>query len=273
MIKDIKISLESTFDIPFHVEKMFSHGMPCVRIYPHNDDESLFYMDVFIKENIRIIIEAHPQRFAAGTLADMASSNPEKRKIATLFASELKKLNAKIEFKINDIPVPADDYSCWAGEWRDFNLRVTKMPVTVSGAIEDNASVIAEWTKPVVGMFLSLLYVENVADDFDEEGAKTKASVNRYERSRINRELCLMANGYSCKICGFNFESRYGSLGRGFIHVHHRVPVSKMGGSYSINPVTDLVPVCPNCHAMLHRNDPPIEPEMLMEIIKKNDKI
>lgn len=273
MLKDIKISLETAFDIPFKVGKIYSHGMPCIRIFPDNDDESLFYMDVFVKENIRIIIEAHPQRFAASTLADMASSNVEKRKIATLFASELKKLNAKVEFKINDIPVPADDYSSWPEEWHDFNLRVTKMPIMISGAIDDNQDVIAEWTKPVAGMFLSLLYVENITDNYEEEGARTSVNVNKYERSRVNRELCLMANGYSCKICGFNFESRYGSLGRGFIHVHHRVPVSKMGGSYTINPITDLIPVCPNCHAMLHRNNPPIEPESLTEIIRNNDKI
>jgi 5-methylcytosine-specific restriction protein A len=273
MLKDIKISLESAFDIPFHIEKVYSRGVPCVRIYPDNDEESLFYLDVFFKENLRIIIEAYPQRFAAGTLADISSSNDGKRIIASLYASELLKKNAKVDFRINDLPVTPNNYSTWPQEWQNFNLRVTKMPVEVSGSIEENQNVIIKWSKPVIGIFLSLLYVEPVSEQFEEEGSKTNINVNRYERSKINRELCLIANGYSCKICGFNFESKYGLFGRGYIHVHHKIPVSKMDKSYMVNPITDLIPVCPNCHAMLHRNDPPIEPEVLIEIIRKNAKI
>ncbi|MBU3680073.1 MAG: hypothetical protein FGM32_10790 [Candidatus Kapabacteria bacterium] len=60
-----------------------------------------------------------------------------------------------------------------------------------------------------------------------------------------------------------NFEDVYGPIGRGFIHVHHRRPISAAGGSYSINPSTDLVPVCPNCHSMMHRRTPPYTVEEL----------
>ena len=42
-------------------------------------------------------------------------------------------------------------------------------------------------------------------------------------------------------------------LGKGFIHVHHIVPIHTIGKGYKVDPSTDLVPVCPNCHAMLHR--------------------
>ena len=50
-----------------------------------------------------------------------------------------------------------------------------------------------------------------------------------------------------------DFEETYGELGRGFIHVHHLVPISSIGKTYQIDPINDLAPVCPNCHAMLHR--------------------
>ena len=50
-----------------------------------------------------------------------------------------------------------------------------------------------------------------------------------------------------------DFENMYGELGKGFIHVHHIVPISMIGKEYKIDPIKDLVPVCPNCHAMLHR--------------------
>jgi len=67
-----------------------------------------------------------------------------------------------------------------------------------------------------------------------------------------------------------NFASVYGGVGDGFIHVHHIVPVSVIGTGYIINPIDDLVPVCPNCHAMLHRKDPPYSVEEMKLIIRKN---
>ncbi len=84
------------------------------------------------------------------------------------------------------------------------------------------------------------------------EGAKSRITVNRYERSQEAREQCLKAKGYSCSVCGMNFEKMYGNIGKEFIHVHHVVPISEIGQSYIVDPIHDLEPVCPNCHAMLH---------------------
>ena len=86
------------------------------------------------------------------------------------------------------------------------------------------------------------------------EGASVPVRVNRYERSAYAREKCIEVHGYSCAVCGMDFSKTYGSLGAGFIHVHHIVPLNEIGENYKVNPATDLVPVCPNCHAMLHRS-------------------
>lgn len=85
------------------------------------------------------------------------------------------------------------------------------------------------------------------------EGIKKQVSVNKYERSSIARAKCIEAHGHSCKICNFNFEETYGELGKEFIHVHHITPIHSIGKNYKIDYVNDLIPVCPNCHAMLHR--------------------
>lgn len=95
------------------------------------------------------------------------------------------------------------------------------------------------------------------------EGARTRIEVNRYERSPANRAACIAHFGLECQACGLRFEDVYGELGVGYIQVHHRVPVSTLGDSYFVNPVTDLVPVCANCHAMLHRTTPPGSVEAL----------
>jgi predicted RNA-binding protein with PUA-like domain len=89
------------------------------------------------------------------------------------------------------------------------------------------------------------------------EGAVKRVTVNAYERNARSRKLCLEHWGYTCAACGFDFEKRYGALGKGFIHVHHIVPVSTVGEGYQINPITDLRPVCPNCHAMIHKTKVP----------------
>lgn len=91
-------------------------------------------------------------------------------------------------------------------------------------------------------------------DEAIYEGVKKQVSVNKYERSSVARERCIKAfGGYDCQICGFNFKEHYGNLGDSFIHVHHIVPLHKIGAEYKINYEKDLIPVCPNCHAMLHR--------------------
>lgn len=64
---------------------------------------------------------------------------------------------------------------------------------------------------------------------------------------------CIEKYGCKCSVCGFDFEKEYGELGKGFIHIHHIVPIARIGKEYKIDYEKDLIPVCPNCHAMLHR--------------------
>lgn len=85
------------------------------------------------------------------------------------------------------------------------------------------------------------------------EGAVTTVLVNRYERSATARRKCIEHYGAVCAVCSLDFKSTYGQIGEGFIHVHHVVPISSIGETYVLDPIEDLIPVCPNCHAMLHR--------------------
>jgi len=84
------------------------------------------------------------------------------------------------------------------------------------------------------------------------EGAVERIFVNRYERDPNARSACIRAHGAKCSVCDFEFGKVYGQIGDGFIHVHHLNPISKLKQAAQINPIKDLRPVCPNCHAMLH---------------------
>jgi predicted HNH restriction endonuclease len=89
------------------------------------------------------------------------------------------------------------------------------------------------------------------------EGAVYRVSVNAYERNPEARRRCIEAHGTQCCICGFSFAAVYGEVAEGYIHVHHLRPLSEIDGEYAVDPVADLRPVCPNCHAVVHRRIPP----------------
>jgi len=131
--------------------------------------------------------------------------------------------------------------------------------------------IINSWTEKFLGCIIALsplVEIENnIAIQGLPEGALTKVLVNRYERSQYNRALCLNFHGTRCKACNFDFSEVYGGLGEGFIHVHHIKPVSEIGLDYIINPIQDLVPVCPNCHTMLHKKAPPYTVDELKALI------
>jgi len=104
------------------------------------------------------------------------------------------------------------------------------------------------------------------------EGLSVTISVNSYERNNKARNKCIEHHGYDCAACGFNFEENYGDIGREFIHVHHKVPIHTVKEEYEINPEQDLIPVCPNCHAMIHKKNPPLSIRELVKHLKGRHK-
>ena len=99
-------------------------------------------------------------------------------------------------------------------------------------------------------------YVDEINDTNSSsifEGAKKIITVNSFERNPKARKQCIEKYGYNCAVCNFNFENKYGKIGKGFIHIHHIKPISEINQTYQIDPIKDLIPLCPNCHAMIHK--------------------
>ncbi|HNR69590.1 MAG TPA: HNH endonuclease [bacterium] len=99
------------------------------------------------------------------------------------------------------------------------------------------------------------------------EGAVRNVFVNAYERSRAARKKCLDHYGLNCVICGFNFFKAYGEAGRGIIHVHHIKSLAGIGQEYEVDPIRDLRPVCPNCHAVIHSQKEQLTIDQMKELI------
>ena len=92
----------------------------------------------------------------------------------------------------------------------------------------------------------------DLPEEFYIEGAQKQILTNRYERNPKARVRCIAVHGSACAVCGFDFGLAFGEEFSGKIEVHHKKPISEIGESYVVDPVNDLVPVCPNCHMMLH---------------------
>lgn len=143
----------------------------------------------------------------------------------------------------------------------------------------------AEWTwimKPEVAEAIELLNwtkeAITIPEEVDEkellyEGAKERITVNAYERNPTARKKCLDHYGFRCTTCEKSLADIYGEIARGSIHVHHLKPLSEINSEYQIDPITDLRPVCPNCHDIIHLRKPPYSIEEMKEFIKKQQGV
>lgn len=105
------------------------------------------------------------------------------------------------------------------------------------------------------------------------EGGKSTIEVNRYERDPDLRRQCIEHYGPRCVICEFAFKEKYGEEFAGFIHVHHLQPLSELHEETMVDPIKDLRPVCPNCHAIIHkRRNPPYGIEEVREMLNQAGK-
>lgn len=110
---------------------------------------------------------------------------------------------------------------------------------------------------------VSNLQVPIIAEEVPEsyEGEKRRITINSYERDPAARAICIAAHGFRCAVCNMSFSEEYGEIGESYIHVHHKHPIGE--GARRTDPIKDLVPLCANCHAMVHRETPSLGYEEL----------
>ena len=214
-----------------------------------------------------------PDTYAGDLIRAMGNSLPLARNVFGSLAISFNELGNRIKISINGSLVPKIS-ELPPAPWNKFELSVRRLTDAVTESDDVLQSSAEEIASACLALILSLLPLEeaeNASTPLYEsglpEGACTKVTVNKYERSPVNRALCIAAHGSVCHVCSFDFGKVYGQLGQGYIEVHHRIPVSRMGASYVIDPIRDLVPLCSNCHSAVHQTDPPFELETLISIV------
>jgi 5-methylcytosine-specific restriction protein A len=100
------------------------------------------------------------------------------------------------------------------------------------------------------------------------EGSTKTVTIDAYERDRNARRACVAHWGYRCAVCSVLLSDRYGKIAKNYIHVHHLKPLAEAGGPRQVDPVADLRPVCPNCHAVIHLAKTPLTIEAAKELLR-----
>lgn len=277
----LKHNLAEQFGCGFLVsEKKTSDGYTRIQIRPEDIEPAQGFI---IKVEIRwrmIGVEFVPESYAAPLIKTMSDADLSKKTLFLSFVRSAQNLGIKIKLLINGRAVHPEKTDDLSGTWTDFSFSLSKLGVHADNTEDPKVfSAVGQLLSHAVGMTVSLLLQEDILDHDDPlvaglpEGAKTRVEINRYERSRLNREACIAHHGTCCSACGIDLKKIYGELGDGFIHVHHITPVSAMGEDYIVDPQKDLFPVCPNCHAMLHRRNPPLMLDELKTIIRENEVV
>ncbi|MEG0374038.1 MAG: HNH endonuclease [Raoultibacter sp.] len=262
----IKERLESVYGIPFNVVTEHASTGVSLRVSLASGFNDYFTLVFFASNRIRLKISLEPDAYSQPLFQSMAAADAASKVLFMKYANALTQESRNASFTVNDVDLFTLDIAEWPTQWSSAKLEVEIFPIPECNTESDLLTFLLPWVEEVAGLLFSLI---DISEDVSGEGEGSKFSVTqtKYERSTKNRAACLAHYGYCCKICGMNFEEKYGSIGANFIHVHHIVPVSQIGENYIMDPIKDLIPVCPNCHAMLHKKNPPLFPSELYELI------
>lgn len=214
-------------------------------------------------------------RFAADLVRGMGTADSDARAALISLMAALSASRLRVVVRANGRPVVSVVDAVWTEQWSEFELSVAGPPLPEAASESERFDVLVLTVVAAVGLVWAIAAESSdsgaassrVALGF-AEGAERERLVKQYERDRRNRAMCIAAHGCRCSACGFDFERAYGPIGTGYIHVHHLLPVSQLGADYVVNPVSELAPLCPNCHAMAHRREPPFTVQELRRLLE-----
>ena len=130
----LKETLENTFSMPFDVSLSLVDGEEHFICIPKNEGDLFFSVLVYIHNQIRLIVKIEPQKYGRNILNEMALADENKRKNFYEYLSLLKDIGAKVQFKVNELPL--EQYPNWPVNWQSFSCKITKVPVEISNQID-----------------------------------------------------------------------------------------------------------------------------------------
>lgn len=261
-----RLSAETDFALT-GTEGLDNDGRRWVELYPADYPASQTFILRTVLDWRRIEVHFRPGSFAGELIEAMGRADESGRHTFVTVLAFCREVGAEITMAVNRVQVRPDDGDIWSATWRSFDLVIRRGMLDINqGDVEADLREVEMWTSRAAAAVMALLPLEVQEEKSGEasldvvglpEGAKARIEVNRYERDRRNRAAAIALHGYICKACDLDMGSRYGPDAAGLIEIHHVTPVSELGPAYIVNPMTDLIPLCPNCHAVAHRRSPP----------------
>jgi 5-methylcytosine-specific restriction enzyme A len=262
--KKIALDLTRSHGLGLLVEYKTSEAGPIIILRP----EDLPSIDSFTVNILvgwkKLSIEFKPANLARPLIEEMGNASADSKSVYKSLALSLEDRGAILRMNINGVAAAPEKPENWPDKWENLTISLQTPFIEADEDLAKDAKSVGEVLK-WAGLFLTLLICLLPVEEEDEinlpegkpEGELSRTEINKYERSRANRLVCIAIRGTTCLVCGFNFLNAFGLTGDGVIVVHHIVPVSKIGKDYVIDPAKDLIPVCANCHLMIHYKDPP----------------
>lgn len=219
-------------------------------------------------------VSFEPGAYASALVASMSIASEEAKLVCQSVLQSAIADGADVTLVIDGIRYSSTDREPWDRPWSTCTASLSRGQLDINNG--DNAAdmqLLLTWTARLAAAMFALLPLAPDEEEVPQqlsgypEGAMSKAVVNRYERDRRNRAAALAIHGYRCKACDCLMAEKYGLQAATLVEVHHTTPVHALGAVYLINPRTDLVPLCPNCHSVVHTRNPPLSIEEIRTLL------
>lgn len=206
----------------------------------------------------KLIVEFVPGTFAASLVEAMGDVDEQGVALWEIQSSALTAGGCTLAMTVNGSPVDPLKPQTWPLGWRFLSVTLTRNLVALDREDLDYGLRSATfWVASFGALLAALLPIEAVDPPEGEVEGDVKMQTHRkYERSPRNRAAAIAIHGYDCHGCDVNLGRIYGELGHDFIEIHHVKPLSELDGPMIVDPRTDLAPLCPTCHGIVHRRRP-----------------
>jgi 5-methylcytosine-specific restriction protein A len=208
----------------------------------------------------KLVVDFIPGTFAAPLVEAMGEVDEQGVALWEAQATGLAEAKCTLSMTVNGSAVDPFLPVSWPKDWRFLSVSLARNLVALDDDdLESELQPATHWIAGFGALMAALLPMEAAASEFagDLEGDERMVRHKRYERSPRNRAAAIAIHGYDCKGCDTNLGKLYGELGQDYIEIHHLTPLSSLEAAVIVDPRTDLVPLCPTCHRIVHRRRPP----------------
>lgn len=236
---------------------MSETGAGVIELSPRSVKASDSFVVRATQRQRKLTVEFVPGTFAAPLVEAMGEVDDQGIALWEAQAASLAEASCSLSMLVNGMPVDPFTPHSWPKDWRFLSVSIARNLVALDADdLESELQPATYWIAGFGALVVALLPMEAAAAG-DVEGDEHIVRHKRYERSARNRAAAIAIHGYDCKGCDANLGQLYGDMGRDFIEIHHLKPLSDLDGPAVVDPRTDLLPLCPTCHGVVHRRRPP----------------